>query len=290
MKLRSGLTYGIMNTQGFPILESLSSLKELYKEGENLMTCCDNANYLKELLVKVNQAYDTFSSLSAHLSGNDIFSSDLGTKLDVDTGYWEFKQRVQEWFDGPSSSSPVVLETMTISAQVGDKQIGSSLPLNWQVSDSLASSNIQTSVLNYSCFPSVSSTADLFRSNVGCPPGFSAPHSSTTFSDIRYVQAHGRSVRDPLKALAPTSVVPATLQNQQTSLVSKDKFFPSPLPSIKRGSRGSRRSRASSSSSASRLEQARVKLELARLEKRQNEETLREEEKIAAAEAAVDAE
>ena len=54
MKLRSGLTYGIMNTQGFPILEYVSSLKELYKEGENLMICCDNANYLKELLVKVN--------------------------------------------------------------------------------------------------------------------------------------------------------------------------------------------------------------------------------------------
>ena len=197
---------------------------------------------------------------------------------------------MQEWFDGLPSSSPVVLETMTTSAQVGDKQIGSSLPLNWQVSDSLASSNIQTSVLNYSCFPSVSSTADLFRSNVGCPPGFSAPHSSTTFSDIQYVQAHGRSVRDPLKALAPTSVVPSTLQNQQTSLVSKDKFFPSPLPSIKRGSRRSRRSSASSSSSASRLEQARVKLELARLEKRQNEERLREEEKIAAAEAELDRE
>ena len=111
---------------------------------------------------------------------------------------------MQEWFDGLPSSSPVVLETMTTSAQVGDKQIGSSLPLNWQVSDSLASSNIQTSVLNYSCFPSVSSTADSFRSNVGCPPGFSTPHSSTTFSDIQY----GRSVRDPLKALAPTSVVP----------------------------------------------------------------------------------
>ena len=290
MKLRSGLTYGIMNTQGFPILESVSSLKELYKEGENLMTCCDNANYLKELLVKVNQAYDAFSSLSAHLSGNDIISSDLGTKLDVDTGYWEFKQRVQEWFDDLPSSSPVVLETMTTSAQVGDKQIGSSLPLNWQVSDSLASSNIQTLVLNYSCFPSVSSTADLFRSNVGCPPGFSAPHSLTTFSDIQYVQAHGQSVRDTIKALAPTSVVPSTLQNQQTSLVSKDKFFPSPLPSIKRGSRGSRRSSASSSSSASRLQRARVKLELARLEKRQNEEKLREEEKIAAAEAELDRE
>ena len=63
MKLRSGLTYGIMNTQGFPILGSVSSLKELYKEGENLMNCCDNANYLKELLVKANQAYDAFSSL-----------------------------------------------------------------------------------------------------------------------------------------------------------------------------------------------------------------------------------
>ena len=198
---------------------------------------------------------------------------------------------MQKWFDGLPSSSPVVLETMTTSAQVGDKQIGSSLPLNWQVSDSLASSNIQTSILNYSCFPSVSSTADLlFRSNIACPPGFSAPHSSTTFSDIQYAQAYGRSVRDPLKALAPTSVVPSTLQNQQTSLVSKDKFFPSPLPSIKRGSRGSRRSSASSSSSASRLEQAPVKLELARLEKRQNEEKLREEEKIAAAEAELDRE
>ena len=38
---------------------------------------------------------------------------------------------------------------------------------------------------------------------------------------------------------------------------------------MKRDSRGSRRSSASSSSSASRLEKARVKLELARLEKRQ---------------------
>ena len=86
MKLRSGLTYGIMNTQGFPILESVSSLKELYKEGENLMTCFDNADYLKEFLVKVNQAYDAFFSLSAQLNGNDIISSDLGTKLDVDIG------------------------------------------------------------------------------------------------------------------------------------------------------------------------------------------------------------
>ena len=224
------------------------------------------------------------------MSGNDIISSDLGTKLDVDPGYWEFKQRVREWFDGLPPSSPVVLEKVTTSAQVGHKQIGLSLPLNWQVSDSLASSNIQTSVLNYSCFPSVSSTADLFRSNVGCPPGFSALHSSTTFSDIQYVQVHGRFVRDPLKALAPTSVVPSTLQNQQTSLVSKDKFFPSPLPSIKRGLRGSRRSSASSSSSASHSEQACIKLELARLEKRQNEEKLREEEKIAAAEAELDRE
>ena len=105
-------------------------LKELFEEGENWMTCCDNANYLKELLVKVNQAYDAFSSLSAHLSGNDIISSDLGTKLDVDTGYWGFKQLVQEWFDGLPPSSPVVSETTTTLAQVGD-EIGSSLPLNW---------------------------------------------------------------------------------------------------------------------------------------------------------------
>ena len=120
MKLRSGLTYGIMNTQRFSILEAVSSLKELYRKSEILMICCDNANYLLELFVKINQAYDAFSSLSAHLNGNDIISSDLGTKLDVDTGYWEFKQRVQEWFDGLPPSSPVALETTTTSAQVGD--------------------------------------------------------------------------------------------------------------------------------------------------------------------------
>ena len=212
------------------------------------------------------------------MTGNGIISSDLGTNLDVDTGCWEFKQRVQEWFDGLPPSSPVVSETTTTSAQVGDKQIGSSLPLNWQESDFLPSSKIQSHVLNYSCFPSVSSSADLFSSKVGCPPGFSMLHSSTTFCDIQYVQ-------DPLKAQAPTSVVRSTFQTQQTSLVSKDKFFPSPQPSTKRGLRGSCRSSASSSSSTSRLEQARVKLELARLEKRQNEERLREEEEIAAADA-----
>ena len=103
-------------------------------------------------------------------------------------------------------------ETMTTSDQEEDKQIGLFLSLNWQVTDSLAASKIQTSVLNYSYFFGVTSTAYLFSSQVVCLPGFSARHSSTTFSDIQYVQAYGRSTQDLLKTQVPTSVVRLTLQ------------------------------------------------------------------------------
>ena len=64
----------------------------------------------------------------------------------------------------------------------------------------------------------------LFSSKISCPCGFLAPRSSTTFSDIQNVQAHGRSMQDPIINEAPTSVARSTFQTQQTSLVSKDSF------------------------------------------------------------------
>ena len=53
MKLRKSLTYGIMNTLGFSILEAVNSLKQLHKECKIFIICSDNANCVIDLFVKL---------------------------------------------------------------------------------------------------------------------------------------------------------------------------------------------------------------------------------------------
>ena len=61
------------------------------------MTCPDNAHEVNCLLADVNHAYDSFTFLCTHLSSSDVILGRTDSKLDFDTGYGEFKQRVQQW-------------------------------------------------------------------------------------------------------------------------------------------------------------------------------------------------
>ena len=66
------------------------------------MTTTANAGKMSELLTKVNFAYDFFTFLSSDLVPGDFIQGSSVTKLDFNTGYGEFKQRVQQWFDSLS--------------------------------------------------------------------------------------------------------------------------------------------------------------------------------------------
>ena len=88
-----------MNPNSEVIAKATANLKELYKLGENLMTCPDNADKVNDLLVDVSNAYDLFTSLCSHLSCSDVIPGSSATKLEFDADYGEFKKRVQEWFD-----------------------------------------------------------------------------------------------------------------------------------------------------------------------------------------------
>ena len=99
MKLRSIRVYGIMNHKATNLDEAVAQINNLYKLGRTLMVTTANADKMSKLLTKVNLAYDSFTFVSSDLAHGDVIQGSSATKLDFDTGYGEFKQRVQQWFD-----------------------------------------------------------------------------------------------------------------------------------------------------------------------------------------------
>ena len=88
-----------MNFEEVAIAEATASLTELYKASDSLMTKSDNVDEMKVLLTRVNSAYDCLTSLCSNLSNADLVPGTSITKLDFDSEYWEFKLKVQQWFD-----------------------------------------------------------------------------------------------------------------------------------------------------------------------------------------------
>ena len=70
------------------------------------MLCSENTDQIKELLVKINYHYDVFNSLVSHLSDCDSIPGCSATKLEINIGYSEFKQRTQQQFDSLYSKPP----------------------------------------------------------------------------------------------------------------------------------------------------------------------------------------
>ena len=104
MNLRSGRVYNTMNVEEVAIAEATASLTELYKASDFLMTKSDNVDAMKVLVTRVNSAYDCLTSLCSYLSNADLVQSTFITKLDFDSEYWEFKLKVQQWFDKVQTS------------------------------------------------------------------------------------------------------------------------------------------------------------------------------------------
>ena len=88
-----------MNPEEVAIAEATASLTELYKASDSLMTKSDNVDEMKVLVTRVNSAYDCLTSLCSNLSNADLVPGTSITKLDFDSEYWEFKLKVQQWFD-----------------------------------------------------------------------------------------------------------------------------------------------------------------------------------------------
>ena len=88
-----------MNVEEVAIAQATALLTELYKASDFLMTKSDNVDEMKVLVTRVNFAYDRLTSLCSNLSNADLVQSTFITKLDFDSEYWEFKLKVQQWFD-----------------------------------------------------------------------------------------------------------------------------------------------------------------------------------------------
>ena len=88
-----------MKPEEVAIAEATSLLTELYKASDSLMTKSDNVDEMKVLVTWVNPAYDCLTSLCSYLSNADLVPGTSITKLDFDSEYWEFKLKVQQWFD-----------------------------------------------------------------------------------------------------------------------------------------------------------------------------------------------
>ena len=93
-----------MNVEEVAIAEATASLTELYKASDFFMTKSDNVDEMKVLVTRVNFAYDRLTSLWSNLSNADLVQSTFITKLDFDSEYWEFKLKVQQWFDKMQTS------------------------------------------------------------------------------------------------------------------------------------------------------------------------------------------
>ena len=126
MKLRSGRICGTMIPESHVVAAAAFALNQLYNIGENLMTCPEKADEVEKLVANVNKAYDYFASQCSHLSGADVIPGTFCTTLDFETGYWEFKQRVQQWYDEMRSRElkkvPKVLETSLNGMFMGDRK------------------------------------------------------------------------------------------------------------------------------------------------------------------------
>ena len=93
-----------MNVEEVAVAEATASLTELYKASDSLMTKSDNVDAMKVLVTRVNSAYDCLTSLCSNLNNADLVQSTFITKLNFDSEYWEFKLKVQQWFDKVQTS------------------------------------------------------------------------------------------------------------------------------------------------------------------------------------------
>ena len=126
-KLRSGRICGTVIPKSHVVADAAFALNQLYKIGENLMACPEKADEVEKLNANVNEAYDFFASQCSHLSSADVMPGTFCIKLDFETGYWEFKQRVQQWYDEIRSRRlkkvPKVLETSSLNGKfMGDQK------------------------------------------------------------------------------------------------------------------------------------------------------------------------
>ena len=293
MKLRSGRAYGNMDTEPGTTREVANKLNQLYELGENLMTNPKNLDNISKLMQNVNLVYDTYNDLSSHSSTNNL--PDTSTfKLDVDTRYWVFKQRFQQWFNSlshsgklsadPQSKCPQTAATTShefMAPTVRPDTLTKPVPVS---SSSKVSKISQSHVVN--------SNGD----EPDCEPEVGISSEAPTFSKVNQ-NVNLPKVSRSLEDLAPCAGIRSTLPPElphTTSSLSQLKVEPfrvlsdaSCFKELKFSkasvrSKSSRKSKSSRSeiSSVSRLEEARVKLELARLTKRQNEERLIEEAEI----------
>ena len=308
MKLRSGRIRGTMIPESHVIADAAFALNQLYKIGENLMTCPEKADEVEKPVASVNEAYDYFVSQCSHLSIADVIPGTFCTKLDFETGYWEFKQRVQQWYDEISSrglnKAPKALETSSLNGKfMGYRK--SWVPFGVDTTKVNSMPDLSPNGRTFEVFkpPLVSGTfalesksqmirsfqnAELRGSSVQGPSaavilsedvgGYTMPDSegfnqfyhaskgmaSFKISDDRFRSTSCRPHTSHLTAFRPTSSGELPWPSQKTE---------------GRKSKRSKSSRCSTVSSASRLEEARIKLQLARLRKDQNEIRMREEEK-----------
>ena len=260
MELRSGRICHAMNPVNEKVIsEAVASLIELYKKADILMTDMSNVNDIQSFLPDVNSAYDRLVSLCSNLNDNDPIPSTSLSKLDVDAGYWGFKAKVQHWLDKASSSN----------VDSGQYRRDARSPVS---SGQMVSSRNQPAV----SMPSIGQTEGMVHSSAKAtlqarnPPGL---------------------LLSPPAGVSPGSshdVPPGISSDVQLPDVSPPCFEKDVLPyqsrSYKKSHRSSKSSKGSKTSttatSASRLEEAKIKLELARLTKMQNLERLREEEEI----------
>ena len=229
MKLRSGKVCQIMdsNLQASEILNAVTVLNDLYKLGESKMASRENFELVNDVLHKVNLSYTTFSSVCSHLNSDDIIPGTSVTKLAFDTGYNEFKERVQQWLE------------------------------NWlkdEYRNSYPRSQTAPSSVPISQYSKVSPAI----------PTVPGPTISKPYNPRPVAQSH-----DPVLPRREDAVPGLDrIKNEQTT----SKLVNLPIASKPVSSR-----RSSNYSSASRLAEARIKLEMAKLTKQQNEERLKEE-------------
>ena len=242
------------------------------------MTNPKTLDNVSKLMQNVNLVYDTYNDLSSHSSTNNLLHTST-FKLDVDTRYWVFKQRVQQWFNSllhsgklsadPQSKCPQTAATTShelMAPTVRPDTLTKPVP----VSSSSKISKISQSHL-------VNSNGD----EPDCEPEVGISSEAHTFSKVNQnvnLPKVSRSLEDLASCAGIRSTLPPELPHTTSSLsqlkvepfrVLSDASCFKELKFSKASvrSKSSRKSKSSRSeiSSVSRLEEARVKLELARL-------------------------
>ena len=231
------------------------------------------------------------------------------TKLDFETGYREFKQRVQQWYDEIRSRGlkkvPKVLETSSLNGKfMGDRKSWVSFAVDTTKANSMPDLAPDGHTFEVFKPPLVSGTfalepkSQMMRSfdNVklrgssvqgpSAAPILSVDVGGHTMPDSTGFNQYHHASKGMASFKISDDRFPLTNRRLHTSHASafRPTSSPSelPCPSQKTEGRKSQRSKSSSCStvsSASRLEEARIKLQLARVKKDQNEIRMREEEK-----------